>query len=488
MVVIGSGTGQLAAVRAADAGLTALVLEKQPTLGGTTAMSGGGIWIPDNYRMREEGVEDSLEDALEYMKLATFGQSETPLMEAYLANCNDMVAYARELGIEWMIIPMGAFPDYYEAFPGASTYGRPLLPVVKDARPTEGAFGGGANLVHALEKAGRARGVEYLTNTPVKRLITDDAGKVMGVLTGSTDGEQHIRARRGIVMATGGFSRNEAMVNAYLRAPIYHPHPPEGDTGDGHRMGMELGADLRNMNESWGWPVFWDPDTENPIPAYAPELGKPGLIVVNRKGERFFDEAGPYARIIRAFQHFEPATLEYSNVPAFVIFDAVFRMNYSLAMYGPKMPLPHWMSQADSLPELANALDIDPDGLERTIERFNRFAEVGEDPDWHRGESAFDKQTGGDGSRGLPNPCLAPLAEPPFYGVAIWPGVLGTKGGLRINANGQVLNVWGEVIEGLYAVGNCTGSVMGAGYPGGGSTIGSGLTYSYIVANHIRGN
>ena len=488
VVVIGSGTGQMAAVRCADAGLTALVVEKEKTLGGTTSISGGGIWIPNNYRMQEEGIEDSLEEALEYMKRATFGQSEPELMQAYLDNCNDMVSYTRELGIEWFIIPMGAFPDYYEAFPGAKTYGRPMLPTTKEPFEGDGAFVGGNLLTKALERAGRKRGVEYLTETPARRLIVDDQGAVTGLMVESGGQEIRIRARKGVVMATGGFSHNEKMVKAFLRAPIYYPNPPAGDTGDGQHMGMAIGADLRNMNESWGWPVFWDPDTENPIPAYAPELGKPGSIVVNKKGQRFFDEAGPYARIIRAFQHFDTDTLEYSNVPAFVIVDSIYRMNYDLAQYQPKMKLPRWISQADTLAELASKLGIDTDGLEETVRNFNEYAKAGKDPEWHRGDSAFDQQTGGDSSRGLANSCLGPLSEPPFYGVAIWPGVLGTKGGLRINEKGQVVNVWDEVISGLYAVGNCNGSVMGAGYPGGGSTIGSGLIFSYIAANEMRGN
>ena len=487
VVVIGSGTGQLAAVRAADAGLKAVVLEKLPSLGGTTALSGGGIWVPNNYRMQEEGVEDSLEDALEYMKHATFDQSEPELMEAYLANVNDMVAYTRELGIEWFIIPMGAFCDYYETLPGASTYGRPLLPKTGEDLAGRTGFVGGGMLVRALEKAGRERGVEYMLETPAKRLLVDEENRVVGVLVESGGLERRIRARVGVVMASGGFSRNNEMVKAFLRAPIFHPNPPPGDTGDGHRMGMELGADLRNMNESWGWPVFWDPDTETAIPAYAPVLGKPGCIVVNRKGDRFFDEAGPYARIIRAFQRYEPSTLEYENVPGFAIIDSVFRMNYTFADYDPKMKFPKWIVAADTLEELAGKLGVDPEGLVRTVTRFNAFAETGEDPDWHRGESAFDQQTAGDGSRGLENSCLAPLAEPPFYGAPMWPGVLGTKGGLRINSNAQVLNVWGDPIRGLYAVGNCTGSVMGAGYPGGGSTIGSGMTYGFIAVNHMTG-
>ncbi|MBT7371867.1 MAG: FAD-binding protein, partial [Gammaproteobacteria bacterium] len=477
----------MAAVRAADQGLSALVIEKLPALGGTTSLSGGGMWIPNNYKMADEEVEDSFEDALEYMKHATFGQSEEPLMRAFLENCNDMVSFARELGFNFMTLPTGAFCDYYENYPGARTYGRLIFPIPTGAPPAGGFFLGNY-LITSLEKAGRERGVEYMVNTAAQRLVLNDEGAVTGVLVEHEGKELRIRARRGVLMATGGFSRNEEMVMAFLRAPIYHPCPPPGDTGDGHRMGMAIGADLRNMNESWGWPVYWDPATESPIPAYSPELGKPGSIVVNRKGERFFDEAGPYARIIRAFQHYDTDGLEYMNVPGFVIVDSIYRMNYPLGGYDPKLPLPKWVSKADTLAELAEQLGIDPAGLEQTVESFNRHAEQGEDPEWHRGASAFDLQTAGDDSRGLVNPCLGPVIEPPFYGAAMWPSVLGTKGGLRINGNGQVRNVWGDSIAGLYATGNCTGSIMGAGYPGGGSTIASGMTVSYIAANHMLDN
>jgi succinate dehydrogenase/fumarate reductase flavoprotein subunit len=486
VVVVGSGTGQMAAIRAAENGLSALVLEKEAVLGGTTARSGGGIWAPNNYRMQEEGVPDSREEALEYMSRATFGQSEPELMEVYVDTVNEMVAYARKLGIEWMIIPGGAFPDYYESMSGAKTYGRPMLAVTAEGGGRSDEFGFGGPLVRALQKSGRERGVEYLTETPVKRPIVDDDGAVLGVVAESEGRELAIRARKGVVMATGGFSHNEAMVKAFLRGPVIHSIEAEGCTGDGQRMGMAIGADLRNMNESWGSPVFYDPKARTPILAIAPELGKPGCIVVNRKGKRFFDEAKAYHLVTRAFYHFDTDTLEYGNVPGFAIIDSGFRSRYNLAAHPPNIDFPSWISEADTIPELAGKLGIDPAGLEDTVARFNQFAETGADLDFHRGDTAFDKQTGGDPDRvELANICLGPISTPPLYGVAIWPSVLGTCGGLRINRNAQVLNVWGDVIPGLYAVGNASGSVMGAGYPGGGSTIGAGLTFSYIAANHI---
>jgi succinate dehydrogenase/fumarate reductase flavoprotein subunit len=481
VVVVGSGTGQFAAIRLADAGLKCLVIEKLVTVGGTTALSGGGIWAPNNYLMEREEVEDSQAAAVEYFEHATFGQSESELMRAYVRNCNGMVAYTRELGVDWQILPGGAFQDYYEELPGARTYGRTLLPIF----PGEGR-GGGHSFVQFLHKTALEKGVEYRTKTTAKRLITDDDDRVVGVLLVGADGKDvRVRARRAVLMASGGFSRNETMVKHFLRAPIYYPHPPEGDTGDGHRMGMELGADLRNMNEVWGWPVFWDPDTKTPIFAIATELGMPGCIVVNKKGERFFNEAAPYARVIRAFQHYDPATLTYPNVPGFAIIDANFRMNYPFAHYTPDMDLPKWVSQAHTLDELAEKLGVDRQGLADTVKRFNEYAQSGVDLEWHRGETAFDKQTAADSSRGLPNSSMAAIAEPPFAGVAIWPGVLGTNGGLRINENAQVMHVLGHPIDGLYAMGNCTGAVCGAGYVGGGVTIGSALTFGFIAANHI---
>ncbi|MCA9908098.1 MAG: FAD-binding protein, partial [Anaerolineae bacterium] len=251
-------------------------------------------------------------------------------------------------------------------------------------------------------------------------------------------------------------------------------------------MGMALGAGLRNMNEWWGWPVFFDPEHGEVISALATELGKPGAIVVNRRGERFMNEAGAYDSVTRAFFAFDNGTYEYNNIPGYVIVDAGHRRRYALAEHAPNSPLPNWVKQANSLEALALALAIDGETLKHTVAVFNEHATRGVDPEFHRGESEFDLMTAGDPDReDIPNSCLAPVIEPPYYGAPIWPGALGTSGGLQTNTRAQVLNVWGHVIHGLYAVGNTAGSPLAGGYPGGGGTLSAGLTFAYIAATHL---
>lgn len=479
MVVLGSGTGQLAAIRAAANGLSAIVLEKAQFGGGTTGISGGGIWIPNNFRMQAVGIPDSREEAIEYLSRATFGQSEPELIEAFVDNCNPTVEFLRSVGIDWDFLPM--FNDYYPEFPGGKPEGRTLQPI----STIEGARGGGA-LARMLQQAGEQAGVEYIFSTPAERLYIDDAGRVIGVMASMEGQEFNVRALRGVVVATGGFDHNEKMVKGFLRGPLYYPSAVKGNTGDGQLMGMALGANLSNMNESWGWPVYYSEEGGFSVPALATELGKPGTLVVNRAAKRFFNEAGPYDPATRPFYNYDNATHEYSNIPAFAITDSGHRSRYSFATAAAGADMPAWVKKADTLEELAAQLEIDPATFVATVERFNEYAAQGLDPDFKRGVSAFDQLTGGDRTRtDIANPCLAPLTEAPFYAATIWPGSLGTCGGLQINGKAQVLNVWGDVIPGLYAVGNASGSVMGAGYPGGGGTVGAGMTFAYLAAEDM---
>jgi succinate dehydrogenase/fumarate reductase flavoprotein subunit len=217
------------------------------------------------------------------------------------------------------------------------------------------------------------------------------------------------------------------------------------------------------------------------------ETGKPGAIVVNKRGKRFMNEASAYDPAARTFYTYDNGTHEYVNIPGFVIVDSGHRSRYSLAYIQAGAEVPEWIPRADTLEELAANMEIDVENLLATVERFNQFAAEGTDPDYHRGESAFDVQTGGDSSRDdIANPCLAPLTEPPFYCVTMWPSAIGTCGGLQINAKAQVLDVWGNPIPRLYAVGNASGSVMGAGYPGGGCTVGAGMTFGFLAAQDLE--
>ncbi len=480
VIVAGSGTGLMAALQTADAGLDVILLEKSAQLGGTMGISGGGLWVPNNFLMQESGISDSSEEALEYLHYATMGQADPELARTFVEHCNGAITFLRKMGVEWDFLP--TFNDYYPHFPGGKSRGRSLVPVGHRPGETQG----GA-LVRIMYEAAVARGVRFCFNAPVKRLVVDDDGAVIGVIA-SVNGQQerNIRARRGVVLATGGFDHNRAMVNNFLRGPLYYTSAVKTNTGDGHLMGMALGASLRHMNERWGWPVFYDPASGEGINALAIELGRPGAAVVNRKGVRIMNEAGPYDAVTRAFYTFDTGTYEYINIPSFVIVDSSHRSRYTLASFAPDARLPEWVIKANTLTELSDLLGIHTSTFVATIKRFNHHAARGVDPEFKRGESDFDTITAGDPQRtDLKNICLAPIAEPPYYGTPIWPGALGTSGGLQINSSAQVLNVWGNVIPGLYAVGNTSGSPIAGGYPGGGGTLSAGLTFAHIAAAHI---
>jgi DNA-binding NarL/FixJ family response regulator/succinate dehydrogenase/fumarate reductase flavoprotein subunit len=479
LVVVGSGTGLMAALRAAASGLNVLVIEKADHVGGTMGISGGGLWIPNNYRMREAGIEDSAAEAIEYIRHATLGQSDPQLAAAFVEQCNGAIEFLRDIGVQWDFQPI--FNDYYPHFPGGKPRGRTLRPVNDRGEPLAG-----AELTQLMLDAARRYGVSFALNTAAKRLIVDDDGAVAGIVA-ETDGKAYyFKARCGVVLAAGGFDHNEAMVRNFLRGPLYYTSAVPTDTGDGHMMGMALGASLRNMNERWGWPVFYDTDQQVSLSALANELGRPGAVVVNKLGQRILNEAGPYDSVARAFFSFDTGTYEYFNIPSYAIIDSQHRSRYTFAGMPPGARMPKWVKQSDTLRGLAAIVGVDADALEDTIAHFNANARKGIDPEFHRGESDFDLLTAGDPSRDdLANPCLAPILEQPFYAAAIWPGALGTSGGLQTNTHAQVLNVWGKVIPGLYAVGNTAASPLAGGYPGGGGTLSAGLTFAFIAANHV---
>lgn len=479
VVVIGSGTGLMAAMRAADAGLSVLVLEKGPRVGGTMGISGGGLWIPNNYRMAEAGIPDSREEAIEYIRHATLGQADPELSKAFVDHCNEAIDFLRRMGIRWDFLP--TFNDYYPHFPGGKPRGRSLQPVGGHDEPLAG-----AELTLLMLEAAQSRGATIVCGVAGRRLVVDNDGRVVGVVAEMNGEELNCQARLGVVIATGGFDHNEAMVKNFLRGPLYYTSAVPGNTGDGHLMGMALGAGLNNMSERWTWPVFFDEDRGEAISALSHELGRPGAIVVNKLGQRIMNEAGPYDGVARAFFTFDTNTYEYFNIPSFVIADARHRQHYSLAQIPAGVPMPRWFREADSLRGLAELLGIDGQALEETVARFNTHAAQGVDPVFHRGESDFDLLTGGDAARtDIANPCLAPLIEPPFYGAPIWPGALGTSGGLHTNTRAQVLNVWGNVIPGLYAIGNAAASPLAGGYPGGGGTLSAGLTFAYLAIGDL---
>ena len=482
VLVVGSGTVATAAVAAKEAGAeSVLVIEKGPGFGGTSALSGGVFWLPMNYAMRDAGIEDNREDAYQYLKIITEGQSTDELINAFLDHAPSFAEWMRDtVGIDWETST--SVNDYYQV-PGYRPIGRSIRP-----------YRGGQSLRgmgtwQRLREVCDEMGIEVMLDTAAKKLITNEAGEVIGLYADSAGSEIAIKARKGVILGTGGFDHNKEMTAAFLRGPIYVSNAVNTNTGDGHIMGMALGADLRNMNESWGLPAFpLDEATLKGEVDWLSYRGKPNAIVVNKYGERFGNESAAYELFQRAFYTYDSGNFEYRNIPAYWICDATYVEHYFMPGSNNQLGVvPDWIVSADSLEELCEKLGIDPKGLEATLVTFNENAARGIDPVWHRGEFDLDKTTTGDltGNRPeLKNNCLAPVEKAPFYGAKYMPGTCGTNGGLRVNANAQVLNVWGQVIPRLYAIGNTAGSVMGAGYPGGGGTLAAGGVFGMVAGRH----
>jgi 3-oxosteroid 1-dehydrogenase len=308
-------------------------------------------------------------------------------------------------------------------------------------------------------------------------------GRVIGVRATRGGEPLLIRARRGVLVATGGFERNEEMRRRYQRAPvgIQWTTGATGNTGDGILAGLDLGAATGLMDDAW-----WGPSIPLPGGPYfcLAERSLPGCLLVNGAGQRFVNESAPYVDAVHAM--YDGNTPENPHIPAWLIFDQRYRDRYVFAGLPPGKPLPRrWYAagavvRADDLAGLAAETGVDAEGLVKTVTRFGEFAAAGKDSEFGRGDSAYDRYYGDP--RCHPNPNLAPLARPPFYAVKIVPGDLGTKGGLRTDERARVLRADGSPIEGLYAAGNASASVMGHSYAGAGATIGPAMTFGYIAA------
>ena len=536
VVVAGSGAaGMTAALTAAHLGLSVLVIEKTGFFGGSTARSGGGIWAPGNRVLRDAGVTDTPEQARAYLAYVASGVPAA-LREALIEHGPDMLGLVlamTPLRLAW--VP--GYADYYPEAPGGLAAGRSIEPVPFDGRVL------GAELAHlgrpylpspvaitqaeyrwlslgrhprairaGLRVAGRAararllghrtlslgqalaaglraglltHGVPVWLDTPLTGLEVRD-GRVTGVRVTRGGEPALIRARRGVLVATGGFERNEEMRRQYQREPVgtQWTTGAAGNTGDGILAGLDLGAATGLMDDAW-----WGPSIPLPGGPYfcLAERSLPGCLLVNGAGQRFVNEAAPYVDTVHAM--YDGNTPENPHIPAWLIFDQRYRSRYVFAGLPPGKPLPRrWYAagtvvRADDLAGLARAAGIDADGLAKTVTRFNEYAVAGRDEDFGRGDSAYDRYYGDPRRR--PNPNLAPLTRPPFYAVKIVPGDLGTKGGLRTDERARVLRADGTAIEGLFAAGNASASVMGHSYAGAGATIGPAMTFGYIAARTL---
>ncbi len=542
VVVAGSGAaGMTAALTAARNGLSVVVIEKTDRFGGSTARSGGGVWVPNNSVLKRAGVKDSPEQASEYLAhVAGEGVGKTR-QAAFLEHGPAMLDLVRSSSpMDFMWVP--GYSDYYPEAPGGLASGRSVEPRLFDGRvlgaeldrlnppylpapasvtitqsdyrwlslgtrhprsvwraakvaaraaKTKVLHRRTLNLGQALAaglRGGLAKhSVPIWYDTPLTGLLVED-----GTVTGAhvaRDGEPAtIKARRGVLIATGGFERNAAMRAEYQRQPIgtdWTVGTP-GNTGDGIIAGQDIGGSLDLMDDAWWGPSI--PLTGGPYFCLA-ERSLPGCILVNAAGQRFVNEASPYVDAVHAM--YDGHTEDKPHIPAWLITDQRYRNNYVFAGLPPRRSLPRrWHAagvvfKADTLAELAAQIGLPVDGLAETVQRFNGFAATGKDEDFGRGDSAYDRYYGDPRCR--PNPNLAPLSLPPFYAIKIVPGDLGTKGGLRTDERARVLRQDGTPIPGLYAAGNASAAVMGHSYAGAGATIGPAMTFGYIAALDMTG-
>ncbi|MCS7285536.1 MAG: FAD-binding protein [Anaerolineae bacterium] len=537
VLIVGSGAGALVgALVVKEAGFEPLVIEKTDMIGGSSAMSGGGLWIPNNPVSLEAGLKDSFENAWRYLEAVVpdVGPVTSPeRRRAFLEYGPKMVEFLRRLGFRWHAAV--GYPDYYPEQPGGSKFGRAvegaifdgrqLGPWLKRLRIYPGAppipfyinevsafmvslrtlqgfttvlrifgrlvprlwgrvpMGMGASLVGQLLYLCLQRNVSIWLESPFLELITEN-GRVVGAVVEHDGRPLRVRARGGVLLAAGGFEHNQEMREQYLPKPTSKNWTvgAPGNTGDAIRAAQAIGAAVALMDKAWGGPVVITPQGQALF--LVGERSLPFSIIVDSKGERFMNESASYVDCWRwQYERHQ----KVPAIPAWLIMESRHRRYYPFGTLPPGVTPrsasgPHFLVCADTLRDLALRIGVDPDGLERTVVRFNEMARRGRDEDFHRGESAYDRFY--SDPRVKPNPNLGPLEQPPFYATAVYPGDLGTAGGLLTNEWGQVVREDGEPITGLYATGNASASLFGGTYPGPGSTIGLACTFAYIAMQH----
>ena len=529
VAVLGSGaSGLVAALAAADAGASVAVLERSDKVGGTSAISGGIAWVPNNPLQARLGIEDSREKALTYLESLSLGVMDMDLATTFVERGPEMVRFLDERTPVHFHIAEG-YPDYHPERPGGMPGGgrsldpdlfpfsqlgdwaervnrqgtdlhpqSPVVPItlsesmggglpsadVLARRASNDERGMGQGLVGALLKGCLDRQLSPSTGTRALELIRD-GNAVIGLRAERNGQTIFVKARKGVILATGGFEWNAELVKAFLRGPLIGPASPPDNEGDGLLMAMEVGAQLANMSEAWWMPTIPIPgDSVRGKPLYRlclMERTLPGSLIVNRKARRFVNEAANYNDIGRAFHTFDPTNFGFMNSEAWLVFDDAYYRKYPVAGFRPGDAKPEGLVHSGAtLAELAQVLGLDAGTLAATVSRFNEFAVKGEDPDFDRGHSVYDSYNG-DRTRKPPFATLGALTEGPFHAIRIVSGALGTKGGPKTNSSAQVLDPRGRVIPGLYAVGNAMAGSTGMVYGGAGGTLGPGMTFGYIA-------
>ncbi|MHC9297360.1 FAD-binding protein [Mycobacterium sp. LTG2003] len=551
LLVVGSGGGGMTAALTADAsGLDTLVVEKSSQFGGSTALSGGGIWVPGAPAQRRAGYVPSPDGVFTYLKSITEGTVSDARLRAYVDKAPEMMDFLERTSDWFEFVWKPGYADYYPELPGGSPQGSTInVPAIdlrklgdeernlltplalapkgiwfapKDLRlfyQIRQNWRGKAVLVKLIWRMFRARvfgdrmaaigqslaarmrlalkqhGIPLWLNAPMTELITGENGAVLGAVV-ERDGQiLRIRARHGVVLASGGFDHDMAWRKEHL--PVLEKDWSFGNpaaTGDGIRAGENAGGSTDLLDEAWWFPAICWPDGR--LQFMLNERMMPSQFVVNGEGKRFINEAAPYMDFAHAM--IEGQQSGVTHIPCWLVTDIDSFHRYVVAGHLPIPKIPFapvptgrkvpraWLDsgvvkEAHSWEELAGKIGVPAENLRATAERFNQLAHSGHDDDFNRGDSAYDNYYG---DPTLPNPNLRPLGEPPYYAFQIILGDLGTSGGLRTDEHARVLRADETAIDGLYAVGNVSAAVMGRSYAGAGATIGPAMTFGYIAAKH----
>jgi len=540
VVVVGSGAaGLTAGLTAKLQGMKSLVIEKTDRYGGASAISGGALWIPNNHIIKGAGVSDTHELARQYLDSTIGDRVPEELKEAYITRGPEMLRFLYNKTKHMRFQYAKGYSDYYPEKPGGLSQGRSIEPLIFDltkmgslansmrratlstkgftmnsyefhkvnmiTRTLKGkttALKLGARLVKskvtksdpvALGEALIARlrlslaeaNGELWLSTAFKDFIMGK-GRVIGIIVERDGQELKIEAKKGVVLSSGGFSHNQTLREKYLPSPTNAAwtSSPEGQTGDILEPGVKIGATLDLMDKVWGAPSVIDPQG-HPFFLVA-DRGVPNMIVVDSAGQRFVNEAAPYHEFVDTMYKHQEVTQQ--AVPSWILIDASAKSRYIFTGLFPGQAFPKsWFEHgvaksAETIEELAKQMEVPAENLVATVNRFNDFARNGHDDDFYRGDSAYDNYYG---DPTLPNPNLAEIKKAPFYALRLYPGDIGTKGGLVVDEYARVIKENGEPIEGLYASGNCSASIMGETYPGPGATIGPGMTLSFVATAHM---
>ncbi|HEY9332541.1 MAG TPA: FAD-binding protein [Streptomyces sp.] len=534
-VVVGSGGGGMAAaLTAADSGLSTVVVEKGAMYGGTTGISGGGIWVPNNPTLKAKGHDDSRASVRRYLDLLTEGRVPAARLDAFVDQgpaAMELLEKSRWMRFFWV----KGYADYHPEYDGGRPRGRSVeaLPFdtrnlgedEKHQRPNslKGPLGlwitakdyrdlamvkrtwrgrwasviaawrvssntvrrrhmatGGRALVARMRMALKEAGVPVWLRSPMTELVTDAQGRVTGVVVTRDGKAVRVGARHGVLLATGGFDHNREMREKYLPEGGRDNHSAGAveNVGDGILAGEALGAALDFMDDAW-----WMPSVHHPSGATIPLVSErciPPSVIVSSDGRRFTNESSPYVNFVHD-------QLEGGHTTAWFVMDAKARARYPFAQILPGMPFPKafyengTVHRADTIAGLARSIDVPADALTETVERFNGFARTGKDTDFGRGDSAYDRYYG---DPTMKNPNLDEIVKAPYYAIRIEVGDLGTKGGLVCDENSRVLREDGSAVAGLYATGNTSAAVMGNEYAGPGATIGPAIVFGYLAARH----